>query len=140
MPHPWRLLRLSLALVVAAASILIVAANGTSGSALAGPLGQLVPLPCSPTSTLFVANLVGSQEVPPVPTTAVGTAIMQLQPNGSTLTVQITTAGLDLTQITASHIHSPAPPGVNAPVRVDFFLGPVGTFTSPFNVTVTVPP
>jgi len=138
MPQPRRLIRLSLALVVAAAAVLGVAVSSRPDSVLAGVLGQAVPVssgPCTPTSTLFVASMSGNQEVPPSGSAATGTAIIQLLPDGQTLVAQVTTQNLALDQVIAAHIHSPAPPGVNTSIRVNFFLGPQGAFTNPFTAT-----
>jgi len=142
MPHAQRLMRLSFGLALAVAGVLGVATSGLPGSVQAGSLGQLVPVtagPCTPTSTLFVANMTGNQEVPPTGSAATGTAIIQLQPDGQTLVAQVTTQNLPLDQVILAHIHSPAPPGVNAPVRVNLFLGPQGTFTNPFTGTMFPP-
>jgi hypothetical protein len=92
-----------------------------------------------------VANLTPAQEVlagnaPPPPSLASGVATLQLGQDGRTLAVSLDTTNLPLSVVTLSHIHSPAPPGQAAPVTVDLFLGPTGTFTDPFNVVVQVPP
>ena len=100
---------------------------------------------CTPSSNAFTANLSGAEEVPPVSTSATGTFTGQLGSDGTTLSFTLTTTGLPLDLVTAAHIHSPAPPGVNAPIRVTLFEAPGGTqgpgggFTSPFTGVVTIP-
>src|SRR3954462_2840832 len=140
MPQPSRLLRLSIGLAVTAAAVLSVALSGAPGGVQAGPLAQarLALVPCTSTSTLFAANLTSAQEVPPSGTGQTGTAVMQLLPDGN-LATQLTTT-IPVGQVILAHIHSPAPPGVNTSVRVNFFLGPQGAFTSPFNVNGFPPP
>ncbi len=105
---------------------------------------------CTATSRNFIANLTPAQEVlagvpppPPPPTLGNGVATLALGPDGSTLAVNIDIKDLSPNLVILSHIHgsaaAPGPPGMAAAVTVDFFLGPVGTFTDPFNVVVQVP-
>ncbi len=133
--HPWRRVGLALLLVVATLSGL---GGWPDGPAVAGPGGQAAG--CGPESTTFFALLNGAQEVPATPSSAVGGAYMQIEntPGGQLLRVRILAANLNPANVTLSHIHSPAPPGQNAPVTVNFFLGPVGTFTLPFSTTVPI--
>ena len=79
MPHPSRLLRLSIGLAVAAAGVLSIALSGAPGGAQAVPLAQgLLPtVPCTSTSTLFATNLSSDQEVPPSGTGQTGTAVSE---------------------------------------------------------------
>jgi hypothetical protein len=65
-------------------------------------------------ATGFVATLSGSEEVPPVPTTATGSAVFAL--SGSTLIYTINVA--NLTNAVVAHIHI-APQGQNGPVRLN---------------------
>jgi hypothetical protein len=84
--------------------------------------GQILP---------FVADLVapmdGNQEVPPVPTAAVGEACLTLNPD-NTVTYRVTTSGV---VGTAAHVHK-APAGVNGGVEFPLAGGPtVWAGTSP---------
>ncbi|HIH44658.1 MAG TPA: CHRD domain-containing protein [Candidatus Methanoperedenaceae archaeon] len=63
----------------------------------------------------FVATLDGSQEVPPNVSPATGLGTFVLDTNANTLSFNIQYSGLVATE-TASHIHGPAPAGVNGPV------------------------
>ena len=69
---------------------------------------------------LFSAELSGDQEVPPNTTTASGTAHFELVDDGSVLTYEIITSGLN--NVTAAHLHL-APAGSNGGV-VAFLLAP----------------
>jgi len=71
------------------------------------------------------ADLSGSNEVPARNTAATGTAGITIEGN----TVHFTVEVHNINAVSLSHIHSGAA-GVNGPVRVDFFLGPV---TGPLN-------
>jgi hypothetical protein len=88
------------------------------------------PSPSNP--TLFVAQLDGAQEVPPVTTAATGNGTVALNAAGDTITANLSFTGLSSNQ-TAAHIHGPANVGVNAPVL--FNLG-TGTVTNA-NFTIT---
>src|SRR5947207_3232004 len=116
---------------------LLVAAVGPPSVARARPSGQLAA--CTATSTTFVAFLTGAQEVPAVASTATAVATFQLDPTGTSLAFTINSSGLNLAQVTATHIHSPASPTGTAGVRVPFFTGPTGAFTNPYAATAAVP-
>jgi uncharacterized repeat protein (TIGR01451 family) len=75
--------------------------------------------------TLFVANLNGSQEVPPNNSTASGTATLLLSPDELSARVSLNFSGLSSPESTA-HIHGPAAPGVTAPVLIPL---PPGEFS-----------
>jgi hypothetical protein len=64
---------------------------------------------------VFVTNLSGANEVPPVSTTAIGLAIVILDPTAQTLQVNAAFSGLT-SPTTAAHIHCCAPLGTNAGV------------------------
>jgi hypothetical protein len=64
--------------------------------------------------TSFSATLSGAEEVPPVPTTATGTATFSISATEITYTVNVT----NLQNPVVSHIHI-APPGENGPVRLN---------------------
>jgi hypothetical protein len=68
----------------------------------------------------FVATLSGANEVPPTGSAATGTAT--LERDGTQVAFTVTVNGL--TAVTMAHIHSGAT-GVNGPIRVNLFLGPV---------------
>lgn len=69
---------------------------------------------------IFVAQLSGDEEVPPVETSARGTAIFKLSQDGNSLDYNLIVTNID--QVTQAHIHL-APAGVNGPV-VAFLFGP----------------
>jgi CHRD domain-containing protein len=69
--------------------------------------------------TIFVADLAGSNQVPPNDSPARGFAIVTLNDNMDTLTVSLIFAGLSTDQ-TAAHIHAAADAGANASVRIPF--------------------
>jgi hypothetical protein len=66
------------------------------------------------TATSFTATLSGAEEVPPVPTTATGTATLTVDGAAITYTVNVT----DLQNPVVAHIHI-APTGQNGPVRLN---------------------
>ena len=66
-----------------------------------------------PTVERFTANLNGASEVGPVTTTATGSAIVEFTASGP-LSYTVTVNGIQ--NVTAAHIHGPAPVGVNANV------------------------
>ncbi len=75
---------------------------------------------------LYIGELAGGQEVPPVSSPGAGTATVRL--TGTLLDVRVIFSGL-LGETTAAHIHCCAPPGANAGVAtpVPSFPGfPVG--------------
>jgi len=63
----------------------------------------ILPMPASYADTVLTANLTGSLEIPSVPSTGTGTALVTLEP-GDLMRVQITFSGLT-SGTTASHIH-----------------------------------
>ena len=65
-------------------------------------------------ATSFSATLSGASEVPPVPTTASGTALIDIVGSEITYTVSVT----DIQNAVVSHIHV-APVGENGPVRMN---------------------
>jgi hypothetical protein len=75
---------------------------------------------------VFIADLSGSEEVPPRPTGATGTAQIFVEGNNITYAIEVD----DITSITAAHIHAePGAPGVNGPVRL--FLYPPNAADAP---------
>jgi hypothetical protein len=65
-----------------------------------------------PTVERFTATLTGASEVPPVTTTATGTALVEFTTTGLQYTVNVT----GITNVSLAHIHGPAAVGVNAGV------------------------
>ena len=65
-------------------------------------------------ATGFVATLNGSGEVPPVQTTAAGSATLTISGDAITYTINVT----DMENAVVAHIHI-APPGQNGPVRLN---------------------
>lgn len=82
--------------------------------------------------TVFTTQLTGAQEVPPVGTSATGSARIVLAPDGQSMRVVVVT-DLSRSQITQAHIHV-GTPGVNGGIA--FFLSEAG-FGSPLLVTLT---
>lgn len=68
---------------------------------------------------IFEASLSPSQEVPPVASTATGSAEVQFNANTNRVTWKVTFNGLT-GPATAGHIHGPAPVGANAGVVIPF--------------------
>lgn len=72
---------------------------------------------------IFTAYLTPAQEVPPAPSTGSGFARVNVNADAGTLTWTIVFTGMTSSQI-ASHIHAPAPIGMNAGIAID--LGAIG--------------
>jgi hypothetical protein len=96
--------------------------------------------------TMFTATLDGSQENPPVASTATGFGSFTLNDVGTALTYTATVFGIDFTgsqtpgtadNLVAAHIHTPGPRGVNGPVAFGFFGTPFNETTP--NEAVTTP-
>ena len=66
-------------------------------------------------STNFVADLSGSQQVPPIETVATGQATFQLNPDGAAVIFELTVANIE--NVVASHIHCGGA-GENGPIGV----------------------
>lgn len=98
----------------------------------------VTPTPSCPPDT-FKAMLTGAQEVPPNNSTATGSGdvVLNRDPAGATISVNVTFAGL-AANATAAHIHGPAMPGVVAPVIIpfpDFPASTSGTYSNTFPIT-----
>lgn len=78
-------------------------------------LFSLMALPSSAGLWYLQATLTGSQEVPPVSTSASGVLFGSYDDVTKTINLAITISGLSQSDVTASHIHR-APVGVNGPV------------------------
>jgi hypothetical protein len=131
--RPIKLLPVALLLGMAA-----MAATGTAASA----------------AIMFTANLTTDQESSPVALTTqagtprpapFGTATLWLNDAQTALTMSLTFSNIDVTgtqtadlndNLTAAHIHAPAPPGVNAGVVWGFF-GTPDNDTNPKNQVIT---
>ena len=100
--------KLMVVLVASAAALGVVACSDDEG----------------PTVERFVATLTGASEVPPVTTTATGTATVEFTATGISWVVNVS----NIANVTASHIHGPAPVGTNAQVVVN--LNPNTTVTT----------
>jgi glucose/arabinose dehydrogenase len=94
---------------------------------------------------VFVARLDGAQETPPVQTMARGYAAFFLNQEGTALRFIATVTGIDFTgtqtvdpqdDLTAAHIHAPAPRGQRAGVVWGFFGQPFND-TNPRDTVVT---
>jgi len=85
----------------------------------------------------YKASLDGASEVPPNASPGTGFAVVEYDNVAHTLRVQVTFSGLTGTT-TASHIHSPAPPGINVMVatQVPTFSGfPLGVTSGTYDHT-----
>ena len=67
----------------------------------------------------YRATLSSAQEVPPISSSASGSAEVAVNPSTMAMTYRVTFAGLS-GPATAGHIHGPAPAGQNAGVKVPF--------------------
>jgi hypothetical protein len=102
---------------------------------LTGPLvlAFVLLLPSAHATTLYYgATLLGSNEVPPTPSPATGSAFFTL--NGNTFTITESFSGLS-TGASAAHIHCCGPIGINEVVAVPFTPFP-NTTSGTFNATV----
>jgi CHRD domain len=90
---------------------------------LTAALAVLALAPTASAGENFVAPLSGDQEVPARDTQAVGVATFKLGEDGTALQFKINVANID--NVAAAHIHCGAV-GVNGPVGVTLFSGPVG--------------
>jgi uncharacterized protein (TIGR03118 family) len=93
----------------------------------------------NPPPRTFVGSLNGAQEVPPTITNARGTGVVILDPGGASAQVSLFFNGLS-GPATASHIHGPASPGVDAPILFPFPTTPAATSGSVNNVSITLTP
>lgn len=122
----------------ALAALSLVIALSTSNTANAQGVVTPTPTPsCTPDT--FKATLTGSQEVPPNNSTGtgMGTVVLNREPSGATITVNLTFSGLSGPAM-AAHIHAPAPPGMTAPVVIPFTNFPAatsGTYSNSFPIT-----
>ena len=99
-------------------------------------IGGLLAFPATASAAaangeVWTATLSGGAEVPPVATTATGTATLVLSPDGATIRYLIQYSGLSGT-LAAAHIHLGAA-GSNGGVMLPFVAGPspmVGTLTA----------
>jgi hypothetical protein len=82
-------------------------------------------------------TLLGSNQVPPHSGDATGTITFTFDQSTSTSTWSETFSGLS-SPATAAHIHSPAPPGVNAAVQVPFTGVPAATSGSFSGTSTTI--
>ena len=71
--------------------------------------------PCPAGKQCFAATLTGASEVPPVMTSATGTATFVLDPATLQLTLHLQH---NVADATAAHVHGPAAPGANAGVLI----------------------
>jgi hypothetical protein len=87
-------------------------------------------------ATVYTADLLGANEVPPTASPATGSATLTL--NGDSLDVEITFSGL-VAPATAAHIHCCTPPGTNTIVALPFTGFPnttSGTYSNLFDLTL----
>lgn len=87
-------------------------------------------------ATVYTADLLGSNEVPPVATPATGFAMLTL--DGDSLKVDLSFSDL-VSAATAAHIHCCTPQGTNTAVAVPFPLFPsdiIGTYSNIFDLTM----
>ncbi|MDC4206296.1 MAG: CHRD domain-containing protein [Candidatus Manganitrophus sp.] len=84
-------------------------------------------------STLLRANLSGDQEASPVTTTAIGSATFVINPGGTEISFTVATSDLNVSTVTATHIHFAAPDGSD-PI---LFSLPSSGFVSPLSGKIT---
>lgn len=96
------------------ASALVVAASVLTGATEANAKGNA--------DNHFVAQLSGANEVPPVATSAHGTAHFNVSTDGTTVSYKVIVNQPDA-PVVAAHVHR-APVGVNGPVVVPLFPAP----------------
>ncbi len=77
-----------------------------------------IALPSSATVWVLTASLTGSQEVPPVSTSAYGQAIMSYDDVSKLFNLAVYEVGISQSDILGAHIHVGAP-GVNGPIIYD---------------------
>jgi CHRD domain/Caspase domain len=96
-------------------------------------LPPVASIPSAPVRVVFRAKLSSAEEVPPVTPTGFGEANASLDTVTHKLTYDLTFSGLS--EVTAAHLHGPAPAGLNAGVVV-----PLGDTrpTSPIHGTATL--
>ena len=82
-----------------------------------------IPYASAAASQNFAAPLSGGEEVPPRDTNARGVATFKLSSDGTALDYKVNVANIE--NVFAAHIHCGAV-GVNGPVGVTLFSGPVG--------------
>jgi len=104
-----------------AVAFLVLLVSMTVSIAAAAPPGRVF---------VAIANLSGSEEVPPRDTAASGVAVYRVSPDGLTLHYQLVAVNLTTNPV-AAHIHSTAPRGVNAGVVAFLFpANPTSTCSS----------
>jgi hypothetical protein len=87
--------------------------------------------------TTYTCNLTGTSEVPANASPATGTATVVLNAAQTQLDVSVSFSGLT-SAYTASHIHGPAPVGVNAAVKWGFVGLPAGWVFGPGSTSGTL--
>lgn len=100
--------------------------SANPGGAIRGQIGG---------ARLFKADLKGTNEVPPVTTTATGQGVMALNANATAVDYRVMVK--DIANITGAHIHKGAT-GVNGPVVAPLFLG-LGLFDPANPISGTAP-
>lgn len=84
-------------------------------------------------AVLLRANLSGDQETSPVTTTSIGSATFVISPGGTEVSYMVATSDLNVSTVTATHIHFAASDGSD-PI---LFSLPSSGFVSPLNGKVT---
>lgn len=110
----------------AALGVLTLILAASTGYLVANPTTTTQISTITQTPTVYAAVLIGANDIPPITTTATGTAIVSISPDGKSLHFVVTVNGI--TNVTLSHIHD-GPIGQNNPVVVPFFNGPTKTGT-----------
>lgn len=93
------------------------------------------PGECS-SASVFRTYLTGDNEVPPNQSNASAQAVLTFTGANQAL-INLDLNELNPQNVTAVHIHSPAVEGKVAPPTVTLFMGPQGSFTDPYAVSVT---
>ncbi len=92
--------------------------------------------PCAKADGVFITTLTGANEVPSVPTSATGSAVVTV--TGNALSISLTFTGLSA-NATAAHFHCCVSPGANAGVAIGLLGFPVatsGTYNNTFDLAL----
>ena len=130
-------------LVTLAAGVVVVwSCTGDTGPA--GPQGEQgaegPPGPQGPSGQnlveTFTATLSAANEVANPPVSSTGAAAATITYIGGQLLFRLDVTGTS--NVTRAHIHGPAAPGSNGPIRVNFYEPPAGTTPLTFTGTSTL--
>ncbi len=104
------------------------------------PTATSTPTPSSCQSKRYSTVFSGAKEVPANNSSATGKITIGLATTPGYANSITETVNLQLNQVTAMHIHSPADPNTTAPAQVTLFNGPAGSFTNPYTKNLFILP